>query len=52
MNPKKCTFEVWSGKLLGFIVSSKGIEVDPAKVKAIPEMPDPRIEKEVRGFMG
>ena len=40
------------GKLLGFIVSDKGIHVDPAKVKAIQEMPAPRIEKEVRGFLG
>ena len=31
-----------SGKLLGFVVSGKGIEVDPAKVKAIQEMPAPR----------
>jgi hypothetical protein len=38
--------------LLGFIVSEKGIEVDPAKVKAIREMPKPRTEKEVRGFLG
>ena len=45
---------VWggSGKLLGFIVSEKGIEVDPAKVKAIQEMPEPKIEKQVRGFLG
>ena len=38
LNPNKCTFWVRSGKLLGFIVSSKGIEVDPAKVKAIQEI--------------
>ena len=36
LNPNKCTFGVRSGKLLGFVVSGKGIEVDPAKVKAIP----------------
>ena len=28
LNPNKCTFGVRSGKLLGFIVSQKGIEVD------------------------
>ena len=33
LNPNKCTFGVWSGKLLGFIVSQKGIEVDPDKSK-------------------
>ena len=51
LNPNKCTFEVRSGKLLGFIVSDKGIQVDPVKVKAIQEMSAPRTEKEVRGFL-
>ncbi|WJX45412.1 hypothetical protein P8452_32294 [Trifolium repens] len=32
LNPNKCTFGVRSGKLLGFIVSQRGIEVDPNKV--------------------
>ena len=35
LNPTKCTFDATSGKLLGFIVSRKGIEVDPDKIKAI-----------------
>ena len=35
LNPAKCTFGVKLGKLFGFIVSQKGIEVDPDKVKAI-----------------
>ena len=47
LNPAKCTFRVKSGKLLGFIVSQKGIEVDPEKVKAILEMPEPHTEKQV-----
>ena len=45
-------FGVRSGKLLGFIVSGKGIEVDSAKVKEIQEMSAPRTEKDVRGFLG
>ena len=40
-----------SGKLIGFVVDNKGIEVDPAKVKAIQEILAPRTEKEVRGFL-
>ncbi|XP_057952939.1 uncharacterized protein LOC131147187 [Malania oleifera] len=52
LNPEKCTFGATSGKLLGFIVSEKGIEVDPDKVKAIREMPSPKSEKEVRSFLG
>ncbi len=35
LNPAKYMFGDWSGKLLGFIVSEKGIEVDPDKVQAI-----------------
>ena len=52
LNPNKCIFGVRSGKFLGFIVSQKGIEVDPNKVKAIQEMPVPRTEKQVRSFLG
>ena len=52
LNPKKCTFGVTSGKLLGFVVSERGIEVDPDKVKAILEMTPPRSLKEVRGLLG
>ena len=39
-------------KLLGHIVSETRIEVDPDKIKAIQEMPVPKIEKDVRGFIG
>ena len=35
LNPAKCTFGAIFRKLLGFIVSRKGIEVDPDKIKAI-----------------
>jgi len=52
LNPNKCTFDVRSRKLLGFIVSQKGIEVDTDKVKTIREMPAPQAEKQVRGFLG
>ena len=45
-------FGVKSEKLLDFVVSQKEIEVDPDKVKAILEMPKPRTEKQVRGFLG
>ena len=35
LNPKKCIFGVTSRKLLGHIVSERGIEVDSDKIKAI-----------------
>ncbi|XP_075649665.1 uncharacterized protein LOC142620132 [Castanea sativa] len=52
LNPKKCTFGVTSGKLLGFMVSNRGMDVDPEKVKAITEMKSPKTKKEIRGFLG
>jgi len=39
LNPKKCSFCVTSGRLLGFIVSKKGIMVDPLKVGEIAQFP-------------
>ncbi|RDY03032.1 Tf2-9, partial [Mucuna pruriens] len=35
LNPAKCTFDVRLGKLMGFIVSEKGIEVNPDNVKRL-----------------
>ena len=35
LNLSKCAFGVSSGKFLGFMVSRRGIEVNPKKVKAI-----------------
>ena len=40
------------GKLLGHMVSNRGIKVDLTKIKSILEMPPLKIEKEVRGFLG
>ena len=51
LNPKKYIFGVTSGKLLGHIVSKRGIEVDSDKIKAIQEMPVPKTKKDVRGFI-
>ena len=52
LNPKKLTFGVTSGKLLGHIVSERGIEVDPKKIRAILDMPALRTKREIRGFQG
>ena len=52
LNPAKCAFGVTSDKLLGYVISSRGIEIDPTKVKAIMAMPPPKNEKEIRGFIG
>ena len=52
MNPKKCVFRDSSGKLLRFIVSKRGIEIDPNKAKVIVEMPPLKNLKELRGLIG
>ncbi|RVW12292.1 hypothetical protein CK203_111930 [Vitis vinifera] len=52
LNPKKCTFGVTSRKLLGCMVSERGIEANSKKIKAILEMPTSRTEKEMGGFLG
>jgi hypothetical protein len=41
LNPLKCVFCITTGHLLGFIVSQRGINVDPLKVQAIIEIPPP-----------
>ena len=45
LNPKKCAFGVTFEKKLGFIVSQRGLEVDPEIIKEVVEMKPPRIEK-------
>src|SRR3954451_12397638 len=42
LNPTKCTFGVPAGKLLGFLVSSRGIKVNPVKISVIERMPVPK----------
>jgi hypothetical protein len=52
LNLAKCTFGVPAGKLLGFQVSSRGIEVNPGKIRAIERMKPPTDLKEVQKFTG
>ncbi|XP_070021027.1 uncharacterized protein [Nicotiana sylvestris] len=47
LNLAKCEFGVPSGKLLGFVVSRCGIELDPSKIKAIQELPPPKNKTEL-----
>ena len=52
LHPEKCVFGVPARKLLGFLVSSCGIEVNPKKVEAIERMQSPPHLKEVQRFTG
>ena len=52
MNPKNCFFGVTFGKLLSYMVSERGIEADPDKIRAILDMSLPQLETKIRGFLG
>ena len=50
LNPSKCAFGVASGKFLGFMVSHKGIEANPEKIKAILDIKPSQNVKEVQSL--
>src|SRR5437773_4957254 len=52
LNPEKCVFGVPSGKLLGFIMSYRGIEANPEKLKDVFRMNSPTKLKNVQKLMG
>jgi hypothetical protein len=52
LNPNKCVFGVPSGKLLGFIISHRGIEANPEKISAITKMKAPTSIKDVKKLTG
>ena len=52
LNPDKCVFGVPSGKLLGFVVSKRGIEANPDKIGAILRMTQPQNLNDVQRFTG
>jgi hypothetical protein len=41
LNPEKCVFGVCEGKILGYLVSHRGIEANPTKIQAITNMMPP-----------
>ena len=52
LNPSKCAFGISSGKFLRFMVSQRGIEANPKKVKAILEMSSSKTVKVVQSLTG
>jgi hypothetical protein len=49
---KKCAFGLAQVDFLGHVISAAGIQVDPAKVQAIKQWPQPRTRKQVKAFLG
>jgi hypothetical protein len=52
LNPEKCIFGVTRSKVLGCLVSTKGIEGSPNKIKANLQMLPPQTRKEVQKLVG
>ena len=52
LNASKCSFGVGLGKFLGYMVTHRGIEVNPDQVKAINNLQPPRNPKEVQKLTG
>jgi hypothetical protein len=52
LNPDKCVFGVSARKLLGFLVSHRGIEAKPEKIKEIETMRPPARIKDVQKLTG
>ena len=52
LNQKKCKFSQRQVKFLGQVVDRMGVHPDPAKVKAIKEVPIPKIVGDVHRFLG
>jgi hypothetical protein len=48
LNPKKCVFGVSLGKLLGYMVSARGIDANPKKVEAIEQLQPPQTQREIQ----
>jgi hypothetical protein len=52
LKPEKCECHQQEVKYLGFIISTSGTKMDPAKVATIQEWPEPRNVKDVQSFLG
>jgi len=48
LNVSKCSFGVSSGKFLGYMITHRGIEVNPDQIKAINSLHPPRNPKEMQ----
>jgi hypothetical protein len=52
LNPKKCSFGVPTGQLLGYLISERGIEGNPEKIQAIINMQPPKTLQHVQQLTG
>ncbi|XP_057803551.1 uncharacterized protein LOC131018872 [Salvia miltiorrhiza] len=52
LNPTKCSFGVNAGKFLGYMVTQRGIEANPAQIESIQRIPSPTCVKDVQKLAG
>ena len=52
LNPQKSVFGAISGKFLGFLVSRRGVEANPEKIRAVLDMKPPTSVKDVQRLAG
>ncbi|GKB29554.1 reverse transcriptase domain-containing protein [Tanacetum coccineum] len=52
INPKKCSFGVEEGPLLGHLITKQGIRANPSKVKAITDIEQPKMLKDIQSLNG
>jgi hypothetical protein len=52
LNPKRCVFDVASGKLLGYMVSARGIDANPKKVEASEQLQPPQTQRKIQKLAG
>ena len=52
LNKDKCHFRCTSIPFFGKVVSRRGIQPDPQKIKVLTDMPAPKNKKELQAFLG
>lgn len=52
LNPTKCAFGVSFEKFLGFMVTQRGIEINPNQVKVVTDTLTPTNKKELQRLTG
>ncbi|GKA11101.1 ty3-gypsy retrotransposon protein, partial [Tanacetum coccineum] len=48
----KCVFGAGELEYLGHVISARGVEMDPKKLLAVRDWPEPKNQRHVRGFLG
>jgi len=52
LNAEKCAFRVGAGKFLGYLITNRGIEVNPDQIEAVKCLKPPSNPKEVQVLTG